>query len=775
MNRSLQRLLKQPVVVFAAAWAALLAVLFAPLLAGGVIVNRFSDGKDGYVTRHFAAIVLQKWHEIPRWDPYIFGGLPFLGAMHGDQAYPISIVLRAIFPPALAIGLGMVFHLWLAAVGMLVFLRLLRHEWSSAIVGATAYGLSGSLIGLLYPGHDGKIFVLGLLPWALSAILQAARTARPQFFAVWGFLLGLMLLSPHFQMAYYSALLLGAFLLFILFTETPREMRWKVIAGMALGSAGGLLFAGAQLWPFVEYLPFSPRSAAGSVSTGWEYATSYSMHLGELIGAFWGGFNGWLDTYWGPNSVKLNSEYVGLLVGALAVTAIWRRPAGPERRAAWFWAVAVLIGTLWALGADTPFYHLPYALLPGISKTRAPGMMWGQVTFALCVLAAMGFARVRAMTDDERKRWALRLGIITAASGLIPAVGGAYAGAAVLGAQGGIALGAFTVVALAVVAVNNPRWLPAAAVLLLALDLGIQDHRFIVIDRRGDALFAPDAVVQALQQDAAAVAQPWRVLPIPADGRHWPPLNDYFIEHGIRSVLGYHGNEIHRYDELLGGKNFWNRVGYQPLWRLLAVRYLMTNQPINAPPEFQRVAGPVTTWLGDSTWVWRVPNPAPWAWVVPLAIKLPDDQIDPTVLSPGFDAGRLALVPSDAAFGTATIPPQLPPAITPPVPIRVTERQPGVYVLTIDSLRSDAVLVVSENWLPTWTARVDGRPAPVARANGTFIAVPVPAHSREVVLEISSRAERRGRYASLVGFAGLLLLAFAGIRRTPTPPPAKAA
>ena len=101
MNRSLQRLLKQPVVVFAAAWAALLAVLFAPLLAGGVIVNRLSDGKDGYVTRHFAALVLQKWHEIPRWDPYIFGGLPFLGAMHGDQAYPISILLRAIFPPAL--------------------------------------------------------------------------------------------------------------------------------------------------------------------------------------------------------------------------------------------------------------------------------------------------------------------------------------------------------------------------------------------------------------------------------------------------------------------------------------------------------------------------------------------------------------------------------------------------------------------------------------------------------------------------------------------------
>src|SRR5258708_20212267 len=111
-------------------------------------------------------------------------------------------------------------------------------------------------------------------------------------------------------------------------------MRWKVIAGMALGSAGGLLFAGAQLWPFVEYLPFSPRSAAGSVSTGWEYATSYSMHLGELIGAFWGGVNGWLDPYLGPHSVKINSQYLGLLVVPLPCPPISPPPPAPHRPAA---------------------------------------------------------------------------------------------------------------------------------------------------------------------------------------------------------------------------------------------------------------------------------------------------------------------------------------------------------------------------------------------------------------------------------------------------------
>jgi len=771
VNRAVRTLLTHPAFLFAAGWAALLALLVAPLLAGGVLVNPMSDGKDGYVTRHFAAVVMRTWGEIPRWDPYIFGGMPFLGAMHGDQAYPISLVLRAVLTPALAIGLGMVFHLWLGAVGMLVFLRQLRHAWSAAIVGATAYGLGGPLIGLLFPGHDGKIYVLGLLPWGLTAVLRAARTARLPAFAGWGAVLGLMLLSPHFQMTYYASLLMGGFLVFCLVTETAPAIRWRVVAGMAVGSGGGLLLAGAQLLPFVEYLSFSPRSAAGSVSTGWAYATSWALPAPELIGTLWGGFNGWLGTYWGGNPFKLHSDYLGLLVVVLALTGLWRTPAGPQRRKAWFWAGAVLFGALWALGGQTPFYRLPYHLFPGIAKTRAPGMIWGQVSLAVAVLAAMGVSCIQAMPVAERNRWATRVGIATGVTAvLLAAATGSMLPAlaapdrldavfsAVPGARWGIVLGGFTVVAFATVAASAPRWLPAAAVALIALDLGIQDRRFIVINPRGDELFAADAVVQSLHRDAADVAQPWRVLPA---GVY---LDDYLIEHRIRSVLGYHGNELHRYDELLGGKNQWTRLGNPLLWRLLAVRYVLTDRPVDVP-GLRPVAGPAQTWLGDSAWVWRVAEPAPWAWVVPLAIRVSDDQAHHIVVSPQFEPSRLALLATDAPFGTSSVPREIPPAISPSVSIRVTERQPGVYVLAVERLASDAVLVVSENWLPTWTARVDGRAAPVARANGTFLAIPLPAQSREVVLAVESPGDRRGRLASLAGLGSLVLLALAGVRR----------
>ena len=777
---AIRRFLTHPVLLFAIAWAVVLGILFAPLLLGGVIVNPMSDGKDGYVTRHFAAMVIRTWGEVPRWNPYIFGGLPFLGAMHGDQVYPFSVVLRAMFGPALAIGLGMVLHLWLGAVGLLVFLRQQRLSWTAAIAGATAYGIGGPFIGLFYPGHDGKIYVLGLLPWGLAAILQATRTLRPAFFAGWGVVVGLMLLSPHFQMTYYAALLMGAFLILCLFSETAPAARWHVIAAMTLASVFALLLAGAQLMPFAEYLPLSPRSVAGSSSTGWEYATSWAMPAIELVGTLWGGFNGLHDTYWGSNAFKLHSDYLGLLTGVLALTALIGLPKGTERRRAWFWAGAVVFGTLWVLAAQTPFYRIPYTFFPSISKTRAPSMMWGHVSLCVAVLAAFGVARLEAMPAAARARWALRVGLtvgigallfLASAGELLPNLASAErqdaAFAAVVGARLGLLLGAASVLLFVLAAVKVPRGLGLAAAVLLLVDLGIQARGFIAIEPKGDAFFAADEGVQAMQKDAVGLTQPWRVLPF---GRAY--ADDYLIEHRIRNVLGYHGNELHTYDELLGGKGRWEHLGDPRMWRLLAVRYIVTDQPISGSNLIPVVAG-ARTWLGDSAYVWRVPDPAPWATVVPLALKVADEQqLERIVISaPDFDSKRIVLVPADATFGASAPPSTLPAALTPAPTIRVEERQPGVYVLSLEGVESDGVLVVSENFVPNWTARVDGREAPVARANGTFLAVPLPAKSREVVLTVESRGDRRGLQASFVGMVGLGLFALSGLlmRRRASP------
>jgi hypothetical protein len=68
-----------------------------------------------------------------------------------------------------------------------------------------------------------------------------------------------------------------------------------------------------------------------------------------------------------------------------------------------------------------------------------------------------------------------------------------------------------------------------------------------------------------------------------------------------------------------------------------------------------------------------------------------------------------------------------------------------------------AVLVVSTAWLPGWSATVNGAPAPVARANGLVLAVPVPAGRSTVHLSFSPPGLRAGALSAMLSI-GLLLV-----------------
>ncbi|HEY2806932.1 MAG TPA: hypothetical protein VGI92_13825, partial [Gemmatimonadales bacterium] len=84
-----------------AAAAGLLAIgvviLCLPMLRGQFVSGTMSDQVwAGLPFRTFWSEEFHRAGHIPLWNPYIFGGLPFVGAMHGDIFYPTSF-LRLIF------------------------------------------------------------------------------------------------------------------------------------------------------------------------------------------------------------------------------------------------------------------------------------------------------------------------------------------------------------------------------------------------------------------------------------------------------------------------------------------------------------------------------------------------------------------------------------------------------------------------------------------------------------------------------------------------------
>ncbi len=207
---------------FALGWAALvyawatLSLGYAALW-GRFLVNPHSDQYiAGYGFREFAAATLRTTGHFPLWNPYLFGGMPYIAAMHGDIFYP-TFLLRTIMPTDIAMTWGFIIHIFLAGLFTYVFLRGIGYGFFGALVGGLAYMMSGQIASSVSPGHDGKLFVSALFPLALWMLHRGIREGKNWSWGAFALIIGLCVLSPHPQLLQYTLLASGAYALFLAF------------------------------------------------------------------------------------------------------------------------------------------------------------------------------------------------------------------------------------------------------------------------------------------------------------------------------------------------------------------------------------------------------------------------------------------------------------------------------------------------------------------------------------------------------------------------------
>lgn len=759
---------KRPTLTALAFLVFFVAILGWPLLQGQWLTGTWSDQyAGGYAVRAWAAGEWRATGAIPLWNPMIFGGLPYVATVgHGDVLYPTSF-LRLFLPADLVLSLSFVIHMVVAGGGTYLVLRRLGASWLGGVVGGVAYQLSGILVSLPNPGHDGKMYVSALLPLAVLAVHAAVRERRAWGYGLMSLVVGLCLLSPHVQMTYYLLIASGLFALYCAFGEPadePVKQRTGRLALALVAVVVGFGIAAPQIIPFFEYLPYSPR--AEGLQQGFAASASYAVPWDHVPELFIAGFSGDRETYWGTNPLKLHSEYLGLGVIALAILGVGDR----RRRLVWWLAGIGLLFLLVALGSATPFFRLWWAVMPLVKKSRAPGMAFFVVAFIVAVFAGFGVGRV----ERGEGRMHARVWLAVALAIAVLALAGAFAGLAqtlapadgvgraralgdVIGRSallGAVALGAVALVTLGRLAGRVPVPVFAMALpLVIGADLWRDGRRFWEFQPPArEGLYRDDAIVDRL----AAEPRPFRVLDLSAFmGRSAYPLN-VLQGHNVAQVLGYFGFELRYYDELLGGKNEWRYLLASPrLWDLLAVRFVITSDTI-ALPGYRRVLGPVETGAGARAYLYEADDPPPYARVVPAAAKA-DEALIPQTLAdarlPDFD--RVVLLAPDAGVD--------PPPLTGwPEPsasrARVSAWRPGAMTVELEPApEAPSYVVVSENWYVDWQAMVDGAVTPVLRGNNALITVPVGAGARRVELAYRSRM-----YAVGKGIGGFALLAVGG-------------
>jgi len=750
-------------------------------------------GAGGYAQRQFMAEYIRRHLTIAFWQPHILSGQPTVAAFFGDLFYP-TLFLRLILPVHIVWAWTFYLHTFLAGLGTYLFLKELKLETIAAFIAGIAYMFSGSLLTLAYAGHDGRLIGSALMPLALFFLTRGMNRHQLLWFLLTGFVLALQLLSGHLQKVYYTGLLLVAWFVFCLVRTVRQEKgkRWTTTLMLGGYFAIGMLIAGGlaaiQYLPIYANLPYSARGT----ERGYEFATSWSMPIAEVFDLLTPKFSGGLENYWSKNPFKLHSEYLGILPLVFALIAIVRcikkQAATAERSHTRFFLFTFLVGLVMAWGGNTPFYRLPYHLLPGFKQFRGPGMIFFVAGFSISALAGYGVNYILTQHPGRKKslRFLLYAGgalfilflFFLAARDAVASIFNPGARLAQFQANypaivGGLLfaiiiwlLGTGITILLARSRLTKPVF-ALACTFLMILDIGISlrlwdnQHGYIRSIPAPKEYFAEDEVVRFLKQDSSL----YRVLPLhyerSDEGELWL--------HNVYSVAGQIPNPLQTYQDFIGaGKSVLfqaNNLLNPNFMNLLNIKYIITlNLPEDASgydqqsqqiisqlrlffsqPQFAKV------FAGSRYTIYYNRGFLPRVFVVnDYEIVSNKEQLLSKLMQLDFNPGRTALLYTEPEFS--------------PLPVADTTAKCSIIYYDANrvklraALSNPGLLILSENYHPDWRVTVDGKTAKSLQAFHTLRAVALQPGEHMVEFTCRPKFFQMGVLLSLLSVLVLALL-----------------
>ncbi len=639
---------------------------------------------------------------LPLWNPFVLCGQPLAANPQCWLFYPGTVMLPAR-SPEVYLTVSALAHVVICAVGAMLYLRRLSGSALGAFLGACIFAAGGFAISKLqFPTMTQAI---AWAPWLLLAVRRAIDHPNALGAGGVGLTLGLLLLAGHAQVAYLSLLAAGAYAaLRVLSVRRHGGSMRPCLVVLAGGFVLGCLLAGAQMAPTLEMAAASSREHMSL-----RQADRFVMHPSQFLNFFAPRHFGdpGAGDYWGPGNMWETCVYVGIVPLGLAVFGAW---SGRRRRAVRFYAVLTVVSLILAIGQWGGLYAVAFRLLPGLSLFHDPARFTFLVTLGLAVLTAVGVRRVR---------------------------------------ETGV-----------------PKWLRGVVVAVALVDLWAFSSTLNPLIDRGLAGRMASAPV------AMSPAPPGRLYSVNRESvwrrlvnyeEYGPPSGSYVdalrgsatpnlaSRWGIEEAGGYEPVPLHAATEMDGAARKAFARSSPTMGKLLA---LMDVEAVAVPlGDRADLAHGVARRLPGVTLVEPLLSGARARWV-PTALVREARWAAGAVALPDVDIGTTAVVsqpvdlPRPGAHMVRSVAPN----------VSVRQVRADEVQVRMGRRTSPGLLVVSVALAPGWTARVDGRAAPVLRADHAFIGVRVPQDASEVWLQYRPPSLRVGIYLTLLGLAGLCAL-----------------
>ncbi|MFN2229098.1 MAG: hypothetical protein ACK2VA_04955 [Anaerolineae bacterium] len=676
--------------------------------------------------------------QLPLWNPYAYGGHPFLADVQAAVFYPPSLLVMLLsgpgrFAPQWLI-VEVIAHFVLGAILTYAFVRRLTAPFGrypsivASLLSALTFTFGGYLTG--YPPQQLAILETQVwLPLILLLLDVGLVERRWGAVAGAGLVWGVALLAGHPQSAmyvFYAALAYG------IFCAWRAKLPWyRAAAAQVAWASAGVSVAAVQLLPSLEFMRLSVRASLPYETL----AAGFSLH--DLAQALLPG----LYTQWSP-------AYVGILPLALAGVACLGAVAERSKRR-WpahvaFWVGLTLVSAVLSLGGKAFLYRLFYWVVPGFRLFRSQERAIYLASFSLAVLVGYGWAWLSSAEAGERWVRRARVGLLSFA--LLPTAAAAVWGAANatgLAGEGSLFPGKLLRWALL-------GWAGWAAVRWLGGRRpwgGLLATALVVAD-----LFSANMTVSLAPGGAAQrIYEGTWLAPMLEDEGRFRIVNDFGLPGNagcwlrLEDMAGASPLRLQAHKVMVDAVPRWR------MWQLFDVRYVSTwEHDLPGPFPATRIAMLGPEWEKNTAYLHRLGPDFARAWVVYGAQEADGLQALEVMSAPDWDPFAEVLLVEPVA-----VRPEVPAAS--PSAADVVRYAPEEIVVQAD-LDAPGWLVLGEWYYPGWLAWVDGEREIVLRADYGLRAVPLEAGPHEVVLRFRPTSVTVG---GLISGASLLFVLLA--------------
>jgi len=380
----------------------------------------------------------ENFNEEPYWLDNAFLGMPSyqVSAKYPfDLLYYIDQAVRFLPRPA--------DYLFLYLLSFYFLIISLNINYRYALFGAIAFGFSTYLIIILGVGHNTKALALGYLPFVVAGFLMILRGNYLKGFLISSLFLGLQVHANHYQMTYYTLIMLLVLVLVHYYDFLKSKELKKIYKSFfVLISVGllALLMNSPSLLATKEYSEFSTRSksditinADGSAKESLsgldkEYITEYSYGVLESLNLIFPRFMGggsseriredsklmnfirsldanqaqqvyqYSKVYWGNQPIVAAPAYIGIslffifLLSILLVNDLNRK---------WI-LIAISISLFLSWGKNFSFLtDLMIDYFPLYDKFRAVSSIQIIIEFCIPLFAVMGLSKFFSNNTKE--------------------------------------------------------------------------------------------------------------------------------------------------------------------------------------------------------------------------------------------------------------------------------------------------------------------------------------------------------------------------------------